>query len=296
MDLRNLHTFIQAAELSSFSRAGEKLGYSQPTVSMQIKQLEQELGFPLFDRVGHTVRLTDKGRAVLAQAQDICRMCRSLTEGGDEEVRGTVRLAMADSLCAPLISRGFARLRSRWPQLSLHLTTAGTDELFRLLDHNEVDLVCTLDSRIYNTNYVIAAEEKVGVHFIVSAANPLAGNKQLSLEDLLRSPLLLTEKGMSYRRLLDEWLSRRALEVQPILELGRADLLCALAEEGAGVSFLPDYVTEDAVRRGSIVRLDAEGFHPELWMQLLYHRDKWLSRPMEAVLDQVGNFPLFDPV
>ena len=72
MELKSLNTFIQAAELGSFSRAAEKLGYSQPSVSVHIRQLEDALGTRLFDRIGHRVRLTDKGREVLAYAQQIC--------------------------------------------------------------------------------------------------------------------------------------------------------------------------------------------------------------------------------
>jgi len=72
MEIKNLTTFVQVAELGSFSRAGERLGYSQPSVSVQIRQLEEELGFRLFDRIGHAVRLTDKGRDVLAYAQQVC--------------------------------------------------------------------------------------------------------------------------------------------------------------------------------------------------------------------------------
>ena len=76
MDLRSLNTFIQVAESNSFTRAAEKLGYSQPTISVQIKQLEKELGVTLFDRIGHTIRLTDRGRDVLLHAQRICHMCQ----------------------------------------------------------------------------------------------------------------------------------------------------------------------------------------------------------------------------
>jgi len=294
MELKNLATFIQVAELNSFSRAGEKLGYSQPTVSMQIKQLEEELGVRLFDRIGHTVRLTDRGRDVLAHAQRICHLCQEMGQADDqkERVGGVIRLAMADSLCGPMIRRGFSSLREQYPHISLELTTAGTGELFRLLDHNEVDLVCTLDSHIYNTNYVIAHEEKIGVHFVVRSGDPLAQREALRKEDLLTQPFLLTEKGMSYRRLLDEWLARDSVELRPILEFGSADLLCALVEEGAGISFLPDYVTQDAVRRGAVRRMEAEGFAPELWKQLLYHRDKWVSQPMQAVIDHFAQIPL----
>lgn len=286
MDIRNLTTFVQVAELGSFSRAAERLGYSQPTVSVQIRQLEQDLGFRLFDRIGHAVRLTDRGRDSLVYAQQVCLLCQQMSQhSGENEIREVlIRLATSDSLSAWLLNESFPKLRQLHPGIHLNLTTAGTDDLFRMLDQNEADLVCTLDSHIYNTNYVIAAEEEIGVHFIVSAKSPLAKKQSLSVSDLKQHSFLLTEKGMSYRRLLDEWLAKASVEIRPILETGRADLICSLVELDVGISFLPDYVTEEAARRGTIVRLDAEGFHPELWKQLLYHREKWISPAMQSVI------------
>ena len=294
MDLRSLNIFIQTAELNSFTRAGEKLGYSQPTVSFQIKQLEQELGVQLFDRIGHTVSLTDAGHEVLCYAQRICQMSQEMVLGAScqYEVSGVVRLAMADSLCTPLIVGRFAEFREKYPQVSLRVTAAGTDDMFRLLDHNEVDLVCTLDSHIYNTTYVIASEEKVGVHFVVSAKNPLAFREAVSIEELLQQPFLLTEKGMSYRRLLDENLARFSKEITPIMEIGRSDLICKLVEKDLGISFLPDFITEEAVREKKIVRLSVENFDIELWKQLLYHRDKWVSSQMRVMLEHLSKILL----
>ena len=290
MDIKNLATFIQVAESGSFTRAAETLGYSQPTISVQIKQLETELGIQLFDRIGHTVRLTDPGRNVLLHAQRICHMCQEMTlaTAQSEQPHGTIRLATADSMCAPLLSHGFARFKEQYPRISLKVTTAGTSELFRMLDHNEVDLVCTLDSHIYNTNYVIATEERVGLHFVVSSANPLARAGRLEVHQLPELPFLLTEKGMSYRRLMDEMLAHHSIEVQPILEIGRADIICSLVEKGAGLSFLPDYVTDEAVDRGTVTRLQMPDFEPELWKQLLYHRNKWVSPQMQAAISQLS--------
>lgn len=286
MEIKNLTTFVHVAELGSFSRAGERLGYSQPTVSVQIRQLEQELGARLFDRIGHAVRLTDKGREILPYAQRICQICRQMSLGDPENTRQEIliRLATSDSLSSRLLLDSFPRIRQLHPGIRLELTTAGTGELFRLLEHNEVDLVCTLDSHIYNTNFCIAAEEKIGVHFVVPSANPLAEKSILTRDDLMSQNFLLTEKGMSYRRLLDEWLAKDSAEIRPVLEAGQADLLCALVELGQGISFLPDYATEEAVRRGTVKRLDAEGFRPDLWKQLLYHREKWISPAMQAVI------------
>lgn len=294
MDLQSLNIFIQVAELNSFTRAGEKLGYSQPTVSFQIKQLEKELGVQLFDRIGHTVSLTDAGRGALAYAQRICHMSEEMVSGASKEnaTSGIVRIAMADSLCTPLVAKRFAEFRTKYPHISMHVTTAGTGELFRLLNHNEVDIVCTLDEHIYDMNYVMVNEEKIGVHFVVSAKNPLALKDEVKVEELLSQSFLLTEKGMSYRRMLDEKLAQYSIEIQPVLEMGGADLLCKLVEEDLGISFLPDYVTETAVREGKVVRLSVKEFEVELWKQLLYRRDKWVSVQMKALMSHLSELLL----
>ena len=296
MDLRSLQTFIEVAELGSFTRAGERLGYSQPTVSFQIRQLEQELGVPLFDRIGHTVSLTDAGREALDYAQRICNLSREMTVSGiqNRPVSGVIRLGMADSLCGPLIARGFARFRQEYPNITLHIYDAGTGELFRMLDHNEVDLICTMDSRVYNTAYVTAQEEAIGTHFVVGRGHPLADQKTVKVEQLLDQPFLLTEKGMSYRRLLDENLAARSLEVRPVLETARADIICGLTVQNMGIGFLPDYVTEADVRSGHLIRLPVEDIRVTVWKQIIYRRDKWLSPQMKAMIGYLSGICLQD--
>ncbi len=286
MDIRNLITFVHVAELGNFSRAAERLGYSQPTISVQIRQLEEELGYRLFDRIGHAVRLTDKGRDALSYAQQVCRLCQQMASENpeDTERESLIRVATSDSLSASLLLECFPYIRKSHPSIHLELTTAGTSDLFSLLDHNDVDIVCTLDRHIYNTNYLIAAEKRIGVHFIVPADCALATKLILTKEELLTQDFLLTEKGMSYRKLLDEWLAKDSMEIHPILEAGQADLLCSLVEKGLGCSFLPDYITEDAVTNGTVQRKDIGEFQPDLWKQILYHREKWVSPSMQAVL------------
>ena len=294
MDLRSLQTFLEVAELKSFTRAGERLGYSQPTVSFQIRQLEKELGVPLFDRIGHTVSLTDAGQDALSYAQRICNLSREMIAGNhqDRPVSGVVRLGMADSLCYPLIARDFGQFRQQYPNVDLHIYDAGTGELFRMLDHNEVDMICTMDSRVYDTAYVTAEEEAIEAHFVAAAENPLAAKSRVSLEKLVNEPFLLTEKGMSYRRLMDEMLAVRSMEVRPVLETARADLICDLVTQNMGVSFLPDYVTETEVASGRMVRLKVPDFQVTVWKQLIYRRDKWLSPQMKVMIDYLTRIHL----
>lgn len=287
MDIKNLTTFIYAAELGSFTKAAETLGYSQSTVSFQIKQLETELDAQLFERVGHTISLTEKGREALAYAHQVSKLTHELQDSMQEEqlLRGNVRLAMADSLCTVFTGKGFRLFRAQYPGLSLKVLTAGTGELLRLVNQNEADFIITLDSHIYNTEYVIYREEKVGVHFVAGRGCTLCHMPEIPLGELVRQPFILAEKGMSYRRLMDERLAGLSLEIQPILETGNTDRICALLEQDLGVSFLPDYVTDQAVAEGRLVRLPVKGFAVDVWQQLLYHRNKWISPQIKAVME-----------
>ena len=287
MDIKNLITFIHVAELHSFTKAGDKLGYSQSTVSFQIRQLENELGVPLFERINRTVTLTEHGTRLLRSAYKINELLQNFQEEtkAETKVHGRVRLAIADSLSSEVIRRIFPKLHRKYPDIMVECISAGTQEMFRLLNQNEVDIVYTLDNHIYDTNYVIQQESRIGVHFVCAAENPLAARDAISPEELVKQPFLLTEKGMSYRRMLDERLAAHSLEIQPVFVSGNAGLLAALVEQGAGISLLPDYVTHPYVEKGTLCYLHVPQMEIEIWTQLLHHRDKWVSEPMRIVID-----------
>ena len=286
MDLKNLTTFIHVAELGSFTKAGLALGCSQSTISFQIRQLEEELEFPLFERINRTVVLTEKGREVLVYAHQINKLTAELKQNihSDSARPVRIRVAMSDSLCNSLLEDNFQQFLQAHPGISLKIVAAGTEEMFRLLDHNEVDAILTLESHIYNTEYVIVREEKVEHHFVAAASSPLARLGQILPQELVKQPFILTEKGMSYRRLLDEQMAQRSLEIIPVLEIGNPHLICDLVQQGVGVSFLPDFVTEKAVKAGRLVYLDVPEIQVNIWKQLLHHRDKWISPQIDSVL------------
>ena len=286
MDIKNLITFIQVAELSNFTKAAQILGYSQSTISFQIKQLEQELDCQLFERINHPVALTERGRELLEYAHKITRLADEMIDDAKEEpeIHGNIRLAMADSLCSSLLDHSFLEFRNRYPGINLRIANAGTDELLRLMNHNEADAILTLDSHLYNADYVIVGEEEIKTYFVASPSHPLATASHLDIRDLLDHPFILTEKGMSYRRLLDETLAASSLEVRPVLELGRTDLICNVVEQGIGISFLPEYVIKDRRNEGRLVTLPVTDVDIRVWKQLIHHRDKWVSPQLKEVL------------
>ena len=290
MDMKNINTFIYTAELGSFTKAAELLGYSQSTVSFQIRQLEEELGTVLFERINRTVTLTDRGKEILRYAHRMKQLAGEMQEmvQPKQEVRGHLRIAMSDSLCEEIAEKLFILLQQKYPEVTMKIVIAGTDEMFRLLNQNQVDFVYTLDRHIYHSDYVIVTESREAVHFVTGYQNRLSRKKQILLEDLICQPFILTEKEMSYRKLLSEYLASRSLEIQPVFEVGNTELICRMLEKNTSVvSLLPDYVTEKAAREKRLVRLDVKDFQLEIWKQLLYHRDKWISPQMQAFMNVI---------
>ena len=238
--------------------------------------------------------ITNRTEGLCSGNKNICHLSQEMILGSEARriPSGVLRLGMADSLCAPLIAGQFGNFRDRYPKVSLNINTGDTSVLLRYMDRNEVDMICTMDDHVYDNNYVIADEEEIPVHFVVSSNSDLARRKKLRMEEILDRPFMLTEKGMSYRRLMDEKLARDNMEIQPVLETGRADVICALAEENAGIGFIPDYVTEEGVRSGRLVRLNIENFQVLVWKQVLYRRDKWVSLPMQAMIHHLSGIKL----
>ncbi len=289
MELRTVNTFLHVAELHSFSQAARELGYSQSAVSSQIAQLEAELETPLFDRVGKTVRLTDAGQIFQNYARSLLTTAQQAKAAlqPEQQIRGTLRVALADSVSSAFLPDLLRQYHARCPQVELVLRTATADEMLRMLSTNQTDLAYTLDQPILLSSVTLAVDTPEPVCFVAPAGHPLAGQEVVTLEELTRQEFLLTERGMSYRDALDQCLAAKGLEIHPYLELGSAAQLCQMVERGMGLSFLPEYIVRPALAAGTLARLNVPDCQLQMHRQLFYHRDKWLTPQMKLFIELV---------
>lgn len=289
MELRNLITFIHVAELGSFTRAAELLGYSQSTVSFQIKQLEQELGCLLFERINHTITLTECGRELVFYAHQVRALTEQFRESltGEEQLSGHIHIVTPDSVCEQMIYSCYLDFHRRYPDISVRFTTADTSVMFDMLDHNEADVIITLDSHLYNKDYIIACEQPLSMHFVASPRSRFAGKRGLCMRDIIAEPFILTEHGQGYRRVFDRQLAKNSLELTPALEIGRTDIITSLVAESEMLSFLPDFVTAEYVERGQLCYLDVCDMNVDIWKQLIYHKNKWLSSSLREFIEYI---------
>ena len=287
MEFRNLATVVRAAELHSFSQAARQLGYSQSAVSMQIGQLESELGAPLFDRVGKTIALTPQGLSFFKYAQNILRMADEakgvMKNAG--AVSGQLRIAMAESIGISMFPHALTRFHRRYPEVRLTVMTGTTGDMFRALAQNDVDMIFHLDNPIFRSDTVVALSQSTPIVFVAPAGHPLGQESEVPVGRIVQEPFILTEKGMSYRSQLDSQLAELGLQIDPFLEFGNTDVVARLVEEGLGLSFLPEFVVRDRIDRGGVIRLNVPGIRVALYTQLIYHKGKWMTPAMQAMID-----------
>ena len=288
MELRNVISFLRVAELHSFSKAAAQLGYSQATITVQIKQLEQELNTTLFDRIGRQIRLTEHGEQFVPYASALLKAAQDANNflALDSAPSGKLRLATCESLFAdvmPPILLNFAR---KYPQVetSVH-TDAQITDLFQMLHRNEVDILFFMDKQINSTAWIKVLEHPFPVVFVASTAHPLAKESNISMERLLQEPMLLTTKDVSYRYELDQILAAKGLSPRPVLEAGDTAVLAKMLLQSKAISFLPQFTVQEYIDSGKLCVLNTEVPQVEIWGQLVYHKNKWLTKQMTCFLD-----------
>lgn len=286
MEIRQLQTFVQAAQLESFSKTAEMLGYSQSAITVQMRLLETELNTRLFDRMGKRVVLTPQGREFLKSANKILyevnKASKSMNE--DRELTNPLHVGTIESLCTAKFPRLLSEFHFLHPRVNLQITVDSPEKLIRMMEHNELDLIYILDTPRWDENWVKVMELAEPVVFVASAASRFAGKERLVLDDILQEPFFLTEKHANYRQALDQQLALRRQSISPVLEISDTEFIIRMLELNQGLSFLPYFAVEQDIYKHRIITLDVKDVHISMYRQIFYHKNKFRTREMEEFI------------
>jgi DNA-binding transcriptional LysR family regulator len=270
LNLDHLQTFAEVVERGSFSAAAERVGLSQPAVSLQIKELERRFGVRLLERIGKRVEPTTAGRELLVHATRIKEIATAAVEAVAEHssgVSGRVRLGTGATACIYLLPPVLRALRTQFPSLEIVVRTGNSSEILKLIEDNALDIgLVTLPAagRIFQVTPVLD-DELVAVFAEDDAKAPTGKVTATVLAEL---PVVLYEPGGNARRVINEWFMRAAVCLKPVMELGNVEAIKELVAEGLGCAVLPRLAVAGGMPHRLIVRPLAPPLHRKLGMIL----------------------------
>ena len=234
MELRQLKYFIKAAERSNFTEAAALLNISQSTLSQQIKQLEDELGIPLFDRIAKRVMLTEAGKLFLPHAIQTVRK----SEDGREMIKelnniqtGSLTIGATYGLSS-LLTQTLIRFSEKYPKIKISIEFGTSDELLKLITESKLDFALSFIPVRHTKTYVTYPLFKSILSLIVHRDHPSATHQNTSVAQLADMPLVLPVKGYSIRAFLDKALSEVNIIPDIAMEINDIDMLLKLVDTG----------------------------------------------------------------
>ncbi len=286
MELHQLRYFVAIAEERHFTRAARNMGVAQPSVSKQVRLLEEELGATLFHRTRGNVTLTPAGEAFLPWARQILTDLAVAVDEARELGglrRGRMRVGATPSIGTAILPEALSRFHASYPGIELRLQEAGSRDLVRQLDAGDIDLalvILPVTHRSLETVPLIREELVVAV----GPGHALADRKRIALTDLRETPLVMFRDGYDLRASTLAACAAAGFQPRYAIEGGEMDAVLRLTEAGIGVAIVPSLV---AVRGGSlkVVRLSP----PTLTRTIAFahRRDRRVSRATRELMDTV---------
>jgi DNA-binding transcriptional LysR family regulator len=286
MDLDNLKTFIEVARLASFSRAAEKVLRSQPAVSAQIRQLEQEYGQRLFDRSAKSVRLTPAGEVVFNYANQLLALqAKSLQAVSEQDgVRsGTLSIGANEGTFLYVLPKVLAKYHKQFPKVKISVYRSFTHKVTEKVEEGTVDLgVLTMPVKSPSLEAIPVFRDRILL--MVGPASPLFKKKSATLEELSAEPIILPKTG-SIRKIMEKNLRPFRDNLNVTMELTSVVMIKRFVRAGFGVSLICRNFAAENVRRDEVRLLKVEGL--DLWRELalVYRKDRSLPLIASAFVE-----------
>lgn len=286
MEMKLLNTFIAVADHCGFSRAAERTGFVQSSVSTQIRLLEEELGVRLFERLGRRIHLTGEGERLLPYAKKIVALeqeARDLLSNADAP-GGTLRIGASETLCISYLPSVLKEYRERYPGVALILRLGNVSELRGWVADNEIDIAFVIDREMVSEALSVEVLFDEAILLLASPEKKINGKSPVRPGDLDGEDLILTDSG-SYRMVLENILAGEGVRPASVMESGSIEAIKKLVVSGLGVTLLPRAVVLEELRSGQLADLGWGGPAFGIKSQMVRHKDKWFSPALRAMVD-----------
>ena len=279
MDLDQLHTFLEIVRLKSFSKAAQTCYRTQPAISAQVRQLEQELNTTLFERLGTKIAITTAGKILADYAEQILDLRRRAQDQINElerVPRGELVIAANEATCIYVLPHVFSQYKKEFPNVQLSVDRSYGTRVVQAVVDNLADFgIAQLP--VQEKRLQVAKIHSDEIKLLLPANHPLTSHKTISPRDLTGHPLLLPKSGNTRTR-LSVWLEPVENQIQISMELDSTEMIKQFVVAGLGLSFLAASNCREEVAAG---KLSVLSLAPEPMIRrlgLIYRKDKALSK------------------
>ena len=289
MSDRRLQVFHAVARLLSFTKAAEVLHMTQPAVTFQIRQLEEQFDTRLFDRAHNRVSLTEAGHVTFEYAEIIFEKYSEMENAVREitgNINGSLTLGASTTISEYMLPALLGDFKQKNPEVLLKLRVSNTEGIVSMVENNVIDLGI-VEGPVTNKNLLVEFCRKDDLVAVVPADHELANEKSINVKQMLNHPFICREEGSGTREVIVEYLKSQGLgkhALKACLELGSPEAVKGAIEAGLGISILSNVSVSKEVKLGILKTIPLD---PPLNREFSFvrQRQKFRVRTMEELLE-----------
>lgn len=278
MDIRHLQYFLEVARLRSFTKAAETLYITQPTISKTIKNMEDEWGVTLFHRQGKRIELTDAGRIMYQQAQQMVEAFRRVSDELEDLMnlkRGHLRIGLPPMIGSSFFPEVIGQFHDKYPQITIQLIEDGAKKVEADVESGETDIgvaVLPVNEEVFHYYSFV----KENLRLLLHPSHRLAGRDSVSLAELAEEPFVLFREDFTlHDRIIRECVGA-GFEPRIVYESSQWDLISGMVAANLGIALLPETICREIdASRVTILALDNPSIPWQLGM--VWRKDRYLS-------------------
>jgi len=277
MDLKQLQTFLTAAETLSFTQTAQLLDYAQSSITAQIKSLEEELGVILFERLGKRVTLTNEGERLQQYARKMLELNSEMKKAvSNEQAQVVLKIGAQESQCVYRLPSILQQYQKAYPQVKIIFKPVHTTEVAKdLLQSGNLDVAFISDA--YKETPMLYRERLIQEQIIFVSAPTSIKSHTLSAQQLSAETMLLTENGCSYRNQLEAQLQQEGVLSLQMIEFASIEAIKQCVMAGLGITFLPKMIVEREIENGQLVELQSSFNVKPIYTDIAWHKDKHIQ-------------------
>ncbi|MBQ2755728.1 MAG: LysR family transcriptional regulator [Oscillospiraceae bacterium] len=293
MTIRHLRIFVSVCRHESITLAANELYMSQPAVSLAIKELEENYGIKLFDRLMRKIKITEDGKRMLEYATHIIalfdEMERAVT---NPDAAGELRIGSSLTIGACLIPGYIGQLAEKAPAITPRIVIDNSDNIVNGVLSGQLD-IGLIEGTVDDPSLVVKNFMDDRIVAICGSTHPFAERTAVSLDEFLSQPLFLREHGSGTREIFQSAVTLLGKTLVPTCESISTTAIIRAVEAGSGVSVLPERLVEGYVQAGTVKKLELSdisysGEHPlSRSFHLIYHKNKYISPSLELFIATV---------